>query len=74
MMLSYNHNIIIKTAPFVKPVKPQQIVLLKSKCTQGMCSTMHSCLVCKINDNYYFRLIKAHSVVILTNHELKLIV
>ena len=38
MMLLYNYNLIIKTAPFMKPVKPQQIALPRSKCTRGMCS------------------------------------
>ena len=46
MMLSYNHNTIIKISPFMKP---GQIAFSKSKCSHrhvGMCSTMHSCSLC----------------------------
>ena len=35
---------IIKTVLFVKPVKPQQIALSKSKCAWRMRSTMHTCI------------------------------
>ena len=48
MMLLYNHNTIIKTTPFMKPVEPQEIVPSKSICARGMCSTVDSCF-CVIN-------------------------
>ena len=44
--MRYSFNAIIKTSPFMKPVKPQQIAYSKSKCTQGVCSTMHYCYAC----------------------------
>ena len=38
MRLLYNHDVIIKAAPLMKPVKPQQMTLSKSKWHEVLCA------------------------------------